>query len=93
MAKHRHHSSEPNYDSESSPMSAEDRYAHFQEVKRRRESVAQKFADRMPFDLDDFQMDANLALEHGSNVLVAAPTGAGKTVVADFAVYLSLIHI
>lgn len=73
-------------------MSAEDRYAHFQEVKRRRESVAQKFADRMPFDLDDFQMDANLALEHGSNVLVAAPTGAGKTVVADFAVYLAQQH-
>ena len=30
------------------------------------------------------------ALERGSSVLVAAPTGAGKTIVADFAVYLAM---
>lgn len=53
------------------------------------QSVAARFADRMPFELDAFQQDANEALEAGSNVLVAAPTGAGKTVVADFAIYLA----
>ncbi len=38
---------------------------------------------------DAFQQDANEALEAGSNGLVAAPDGAGKTVVADFAIYLA----
>ncbi|EFA23661.1 DEAD/DEAH box helicase [Bifidobacterium gallicum DSM 20093 = LMG 11596] len=51
--------------------------------------MAYEFAEKMPFDLDGFQMEANEALEDGSNVLVAAPTGAGKTVVADFAVFLA----
>lgn len=53
------------------------------------QSVAARFADRIPFELDAFQQDANEALEAGSNVLVAAPTGAGKTVVADFAISAS----
>lgn len=66
-----------------------ERYARFDRVKRQRRSIAAKFADTLPFELDRFQTDANEALEQGSNVLVPAPTGAGKTVVADFAVYLA----
>jgi len=42
------------------------------------------------FDLDAFQIDACEALEEGHGVLVAAPTGAGKTVVGEFAVFLAL---
>ncbi len=42
------------------------------------------------FDLDPFQIEAAGALEDGSSVLVAAPTGAGKTVVAEFAVHLAM---
>ncbi|HZA27552.1 MAG TPA: DEAD/DEAH box helicase [Actinomycetota bacterium] len=45
-----------------------------------------RFASRYPFDLDDFQLEALEALNKGESVLVAAPTGAGKTVVAEFAV-------
>ncbi|MBA2624125.1 MAG: DEAD/DEAH box helicase, partial [Acidimicrobiia bacterium] len=38
------------------------------------------------FELDDFQRRAIAALDEGSSVLVAAPTGSGKTVVAEHAV-------
>ena len=43
-----------------------------------------------PFDLDDFQVRALAALDEGSSVLVAAPTGSGKTVVAEHAVARAL---
>ena len=48
------------------------------------------FTAELEFQLDDFQMRACEALEHGSGVLVCAPTGAGKTVVGEFAVFLAL---
>ncbi|MGH3643919.1 MAG: DEAD/DEAH box helicase [Mycobacterium sp.] len=48
------------------------------------------FAGELPFSLDDFQLRACRALENGHGVLVCAPTGAGKTVVGEFAVHLAL---
>ena len=48
------------------------------------------FAAQLPFALDDFQQRACQALENGHGVLVCAPTGAGKTVVGEFAVHLAL---
>ncbi len=42
------------------------------------------------FDLDDFQRRAVGSLDRGESVLVAAPTGSGKTVVAEHAVELAL---
>lgn len=47
-----------------------------------------KFAESFPFELDPFQVDACNAIESGKGVLVAAPTGAGKTIVGEFAVDL-----
>lgn len=90
MARH-HRSRKPSPDDtgEEHELTPAERYARFDRVKRQRRSIAAKFADTLPFELDRFQTDANEALEQGSNVLVAAPTGAGKTVVADFAVYLA----
>ena len=48
------------------------------------------FRDRYTFPLDDFQVQACGALAAGESVLVAAPTGSGKTVVGEFAVELAL---
>jgi ATP-dependent RNA helicase HelY len=50
----------------------------------------QRFAARYPFALDDFQLKAIWALAAGDSVVVAAPTGSGKTVVAEFAVEQAL---
>ena len=49
-----------------------------------------EFEVGFPFGLDAFQRTACAALEAGRGVLVAAPTGAGKTVVGEFAVHLAL---
>ncbi|MGH3933322.1 MAG: DEAD/DEAH box helicase [Pseudonocardiaceae bacterium] len=49
-----------------------------------------EFASGLSFKLDPFQFEACEALEDGHGVLVCAPTGAGKTVVGEFAVHLAL---
>jgi len=46
----------------------------------------QEFAASLSFPLDDFQREACEAVADGHSVLVAAPTGAGKTLVGEFAV-------
>ncbi|MBC9954591.1 DEAD/DEAH box helicase [Leucobacter sp. cx-42] len=47
------------------------------------------FESRLAYPLDPFQREACARLEDGKSVLVAAPTGSGKTTVAEFAVYLA----
>lgn len=48
-----------------------------------------RFAATYSFDLDDYQQEACAALDEGAGVLVAAPTGAGKTVVGEYATFLA----
>lgn len=50
---------------------------------------AAEFAEALPFELDPFQVEALEAVEGEESVLVAAPTGSGKTVVAEFACWLA----
>jgi ATP-dependent RNA helicase HelY len=54
------------------------------------QSELARFAADLAFGLDGFQQQACAALESGHGVLVCAPTGAGKTVVGEFAVHLAL---
>ena len=69
-----------------------ERYA----ASRRRAAAAARhpalteFVAGLPFELDPFQREACAAIEGGGGVLVCAPTGAGKTVVGEFAVHLAL---
>lgn len=49
----------------------------------------QTFVDRYPFPLDTFQLEAIALLAEGQSVLVAAPTGTGKTLVAEYAIWLA----
>jgi ATP-dependent RNA helicase HelY len=49
-----------------------------------------EFISALSFELDPFQQESCEALEDGHGVLVCAPTGAGKTVVGEFAVHLAL---
>jgi ATP-dependent RNA helicase HelY len=48
------------------------------------------FRQRYPFSLDSFQEQAIRQILRGESVIVSAPTGAGKTLVAEFAIYRAL---
>ena len=48
------------------------------------------FTSELGFSLDPFQVEACEALDEGAGVLVCAPTGAGKTVVGEFAIHKAL---
>ncbi|KRE62824.1 DEAD/DEAH box helicase [Nostocoides sp. Soil756] len=67
-----------------------ERYAAAAARTRRERSELGRFAAGLEFPLDDFQLRACEAVEAGRGVLVAAPTGAGKTIVGEFAVHLAL---
>ncbi|MEM1366844.1 MAG: DEAD/DEAH box helicase [Cyanobacteria bacterium P01_H01_bin.15] len=45
-----------------------------------------------PFELDPFQKDAIAALNEGHSVVVCAPTGSGKTLVGEYAIYRAIAH-
>ena len=45
-----------------------------------------------PFPLDSFQIDAIKAINSGNSVVLTAPTGSGKTIIGEFAIYRGLSH-
>ena len=70
------------------PQSPAEAYARFRDSQQ--SPRVQEFADGYGFEFDDYQREACAHVEAGSGVLVAAPTGAGKTIVGEFAVFLAL---
>jgi ATP-dependent RNA helicase HelY len=69
-------------------LSASERYARAK-VKQTAPSY-NSFLELLDFALDPFQEQACHALAKGKGVLVAAPTGAGKTIVGEFAIHLAI---
>ena len=57
---------------------------------RGKHPISNGFFETFDFNLDDFQIKGCYAIESGKGVLVAAPTGAGKTIVGEFAAYLAI---
>lgn len=69
-------------------LSAAERYARAK-IRQSNPSFS-SFVELLEFSLDPFQEQACQALAKGKGVLVAAPTGAGKTIVGEFAIHLAL---
>lgn len=67
-------------------LSPAERYA----ASKRKSPLLDAFRAKQRFDLDPFQLEACASVEAGNSVLVAAPTGAGKTIIAEFAIYAAM---
>src|SRR5438093_2465082 len=53
------------------------------------EELVAEFTAAQPYKLDDFQVEAIRGLASRHSVLVAAPTGTGKTVVGEFGIFMA----
>ncbi|MFD3574286.1 DEAD/DEAH box helicase [Streptomyces sp. NPDC058644] len=73
-------------------LSPAERYAAARERAVEQATALAGFREMYEFGLDPFQIEACQALEAGKGVLVAAPTGSGKTIVGEFAVHLALMQ-
>ncbi|WP_438471116.1 DEAD/DEAH box helicase [Streptomyces asiaticus] len=71
-------------------LSPAERYAASRARAAEQATALAPFRQMYDFELDPFQIEACKALESGKGVLVAAPTGSGKTIVGEFAVHLAL---
>ncbi len=67
-----------------------ERFAAARARQQQERSPLGRFVAGLAFEADEFQLEAMQAVADGHGVLVAAPTGAGKTVVGEFAVDLAL---
>ncbi|MFB0839495.1 DEAD/DEAH box helicase [Arthrobacter sp. E44] len=71
-------------------LSPAERYRASAERRAEAATPLGSFSGTLDFELDDFQKQACRSLQEGRGVLVAAPTGAGKTIVGEFGIYLAL---
>jgi ATP-dependent RNA helicase HelY len=58
--------------------------------KRNKYPILGQFMLSYDFPFDEFQIEGSRFLEDGESVLIAAPTGAGKTIIGEFAAYLAI---
>jgi len=72
----------------STELSPAERFAKAKQ--NRKHAAVAEFTSLLNFPLDDFQEKACQALAEGNGVLVAAPTGAGKTIVGEFAIHQAI---
>ena len=56
------------------------------------EALVEEFTASLPYQLDDFQLEAIRALANRHSVLVAAPTGTGKTIIGQFGTFIARKH-
>lgn len=73
-----------------SNLSPADAYSQFLQRQSEAGSPLEAFRRSLDYELDDFQLRACRSLQDDHSVLVAAPTGAGKTVVAQFSIALAV---
>src|SRR5699024_6062812 len=66
------------------------RYAAAARKREFERSDLGRFVAHYDFELDEFQLQGCRAIDAGRGVLVAAPTGAGKTVVGEYAGLLGI---
>ncbi|MEY9943168.1 DEAD/DEAH box helicase [Kitasatospora sp. GAS1066B] len=76
--------------SDDDAMSPAEAYAASRRRAKEQATALYGFRELYDFPLDEFQLEACRTLEEGQGVLVAAPTGSGKTIVGEFAVHLAL---
>ncbi|MFD5277792.1 DEAD/DEAH box helicase [Pseudarthrobacter sp. NPDC058362] len=81
---------QPGGPSDPEELSPAERYRASAERRAEAATYLGSFIRTLDFELDDFQRQACRSLQEGRGVLVAAPTGAGKTIVGEFAIYLAL---
>ncbi len=72
------------------PADPADRYAAYMRSREQDGPALTAFQAMYDFEFDEFQLKACRALNEGHSVLVAAPTGSGKTVVGEFAAALAI---
>lgn len=61
-------------------------------MKNTQNTLETGFLDAIGFPPDDFQEEAMLAIASGEHVVVSAPTGSGKTLIAEYAAYRAVTY-
>lgn len=67
-----------------------DKHADMPSLRPSELSLLDAFSRRYPFVFDGFQEEAIHHVAAGTSVIVSAPTGAGKTLIAEFAIFRAL---